>query len=370
MNRLLVILFVGFISLPLAANLAGIDGADAANENREMSPFPRWTGTWKSAVDYPAAFAGWFEDHFGFRAQLVKWNAGTRLFGLGSSSSRSVVVGRDGWFFYGDDGALDDYANDKPLTAPEVGLWRDALVRAHHWLRWQHIAYVFTIAPDKHVVYSEYMPASIRRVQSTSRTDQVLAALESTHVPRVDLRQPLFAAKARDRVYFKTDTHWNDRGAFAAYRAIIEAARAQLPAIPPPWDLADFKATDVQTTGRDLAGMLGLKRVLHEDDVRLVPVRPRQARAVDPLGAEPMSELGRLVTEIPGSTLPRAVVFRDSFVSRLVPFLSEHFSRVVYLWQNDFDSEVIANEHPDIVIEEIVGRHLYTFLASPELVPQ
>ena len=42
---------------------------------------------------------------------------------------------------------------------------------------------------------------------------------------------------------------------------------------------------------------------------------------------------GRLVPEITGSTLPRAVIFRDSFVSPLVPFLSEHFSRAVYLWQ-------------------------------------
>ena len=69
-------------------------------------------------------------------------------------------------------------------------------------------------------------------------------------------------------------------------------------------------------------------------------------------------------------SLPRAVIFRDSFASRLVPFLSEHFSRAVYLWQNDFDASVVAEEHPDVVIEEIVGRHLYEFIASPELVPR
>ena len=68
--------------------------------------------------------------------------------------------------------------------------------------------------------------------------------------------------------------------------------------------------------------------------------------------------MGRIVTEIPGSTLPRAVVFRDSFASRLAPFLSEHFSRVVYLWQNNFDVDVIRAERPDVVIQEIVGRHL------------
>ena len=77
-----------------------------------------------------------------------------------------------------------------------------------------------------------------------------------------------------------------------------------------------------------------------------------------------------MVTEIAGSSLPRAVVFRDSFASRLVPFLSEHFSRAVYLWQNDFDPEIVLRERPDVVIQEIAGRHLYVYTPSPELIPR
>ena len=83
-----------------------------------------------------------------------------------------------------------------------------------------------------------------------------------------------------------------------------------------------------------------------------------------------MAQEGRLVTEIAGSSLPRAMIFRDSFVSRIVPLLSEHFSRAVYLWQNDFDADDVLQEYPDVVIQEIVGRHLYTFIPSPELVPK
>jgi hypothetical protein len=79
--------------------------------------------------------------------------------------------------------------------------------------------------------------------------------------------------------------------------------------------------------------------------------------------------VGRLVTEIPGSSLPRAVIFRDSFTSALAPFLSEHFSRAVYLWRNDFDTSEVTAEHADVVIEEIVGRHLYEYIPSPELIP-
>src|SRR6185295_18217610 len=79
---------------------------------------------------------------------------------------------------------------------------------------------------------------------------------------------------------------------------------------------------------------------------------------VEPPGAYATAGEGRIVTEIPGSTLPRAVVFRDSFASRLAPYLSEHFSRVVYLWQNNFDVDAVRAERPAIVIQEIAGRHL------------
>jgi hypothetical protein len=119
----------------------------------------------------------------------------------------------------------------------------------------------------------------------------------------------------------------------------------------------------------DLAGMMGLTRVLRETNLTLAPRRPRRARVVEPAGAAPTDQLGRIVTELDDPSLPRAVIFRDSFVSPLVPFLSEHFRRAVYLWQNDFDASVVEKEAPDVVIQEIVGRHLYNFTPSPELVP-
>ena len=92
--------------------------------------------------------------------------------------------------------------------------------------------------------------------------------------------------------------------------------------------------------------MMGLTRVLRETDLALVPTRPRRARVVEPAGGHATDEEGRLVTEIDDPSLPRAVIFRDSFVSRLVPFLSEHFSRAVYLWQNDFDAAEVRAGTP------------------------
>ena len=112
------------------------------------------------------------------------------------------MKGRDGWLFYAEDSALDDYTNQKPLTLVEVEAWREAIVRARDWLRNAAVAYVFTIAPDKHVIYPENVTSALRQVGPTSRMDQVYAALDGTGVATVDLRPALLAAKRAERLYF------------------------------------------------------------------------------------------------------------------------------------------------------------------------
>ena len=97
--------------------------------------------------------------------------------------------------------------------------------------------------------------------------DQVLDAVAATGVA-VDLRPAVEAAKARERVYHLTDSHWNARGALVAYQQIIEAVRAQYPAVPPAWKRSDFEAVERQIGGLDLARMMGLNRVLHETGSR------------------------------------------------------------------------------------------------------
>jgi len=369
-NAVLVLAFVVIISLPLAANLAGHDGADPQAENRELAPMPTLQPSLRGIVDYAGGFSRWFEDHFAFRATLVRWYSESRYFWLGVSPSSAVIKGRDGWLFYADDGGAEDATNETLLDAGELADWRESLTRTRQWLQARRIAYVFAIAPDKADVYPEELPPTLTRVHAMSRADQVAAVCRDAAIPIADLRAPVTAAKARDRTYFLTDTHWNDRGAFVAYRQITDAVRSQDSRVPPAWNRDDFSPAARVVEGQDLARMIGLMRVLSEEDLTLVPKRSRRARVVEPPGAEPSAEEGRLVTEIPGASLPRAVIFRDSFASRLAPYLSEHFSRAVYLWQNDFDPDAIEQEHPDVVIQEIVSRHLYVFSPSPELVPK
>ena len=274
---------------------------------------------------------------------LVRWYGESRLFVLGVSPSAAVVKGRDGWFFYGDDKAIEDYANVEPMTAAGLANWRAAVVRARDWLRARGIAYVFTIAPDKHAIYGEEMPADARaRRRRVAGRSAVHGA--AGHRPRRG-RAAVAASRRRraSAIYQQTDTHWNDRGGAGRVSADHRGrARAGAGHAARPGRATISSRCDRIVEGLDLAGMMGLTRVLREIDLTLVPRRaaPRPRRSSRP-APQPTDEEGRLVTEIDDPSLPRAVIFRDSFVSRLVPFLSEHFSRAVYLWQNDFDAGVV-----------------------------
>ena len=55
---------------------------------------------------------------------------------------------------------------------------------------------------------------------------------------------------------------------------------------------------------------------------------------------------------------PRAVIFRDSFANALIPYLSENFSRVLYVWARDLVPRIVEREEPDVVIQQIAGRLL------------
>jgi hypothetical protein len=216
---------------------------------------------------------------------------------------------------------------------------------------------VFVVAPDKHWIYPELLPGGITGHPEQSRIDQLVDELRAhSTVPVVDVRDALRAAREDERLYHLTDTHWNDLGAFVAYEQVMRGLETQVAIHARERHELDLRR--IPRSGMDLARMLGLGRVMVEEDLQLEPKHGRLSRIVEPARASRGLMDPRVVSEGPPGAL-RAVVFRDSFGSAMIPFLAEHFSRAVYLWQNNFDPQVVLNERADVVIQEWVGRHLY-----------
>ena len=350
-SRLLVALFVMAMAAPGVATLAGA-GGDVQRDDSTEAPAPGLQG-----------LAARFDGHFAFRARLVRLQAWLRYALAGVSPLPTVWQGREHWWFYADDGAVEETLNQSPLTAAELDEWCATLQHTADWLGAQGIAYVFAIAPGKQVVYPEFLPAGVFPRTGATRVDQVVEALRTrTSVPVLDLRDPLLAAKAGGAMVFhRTDTHWNDVGAAIAYRAILRAL-PPVPGLAPPAAADAFTLAPTPQPVGDLANMLGLDATIGETELRLVPRVARRARIVEPPTRERGFGVPRMVTVVDDPALPRAVFYRDSFGSALIPFLAEHFQRMVALWEYDVVPAAIREERPQVVIQEWVGRRLYTRL--------
>lgn len=355
--RLLAAAFVAAIVVPGLATLAGLDREVQRDEAAAAPP---------SGLQ---SYAAWFDGHFAFRAALVRAQAWLRYTGAGVSPLPTVWEGRDGWWYYADDGAVEETLNQTLLSAAELDEWCATLQHTADWLGAQGIAYVFAIAPGKQALYPEFLPPGVHPRGGPTRVDQVIEALRTrTSVPVLDLRAPLAAAKASGpAIFHRTDTHWNDVGAAVGYRAMLQAL-PPVHGLAPPAGPEAFTLTPTPQPGGDLADMLGLTATIRETELRLVPVAARRARIVEPPTRERGFGVPRMVTVVDDASLPRAVFYRDSFGSALIPFLAEHFQRMVALWEYDVVPATIREERPQVVIQEWVGRRLYTRLPYDAIV--
>ncbi len=360
-NRWVVGLFVSAVSLPLVLTLVLLRTLPPDDPKRDLAPFPEAITSMKALERWPTRFRRWFQDHYVLRRELIRAHGALMLRGVGVSPSTTVLLGREGWWYYTDDGAMDDIVSAEPMSAAAIERWAVTLDDNRAWLAARGIPYVFVLAPDKHAVYPEFLPSSVRPL-GPWRGDQFVREMRArTHVDVLHLKDGLVALKARERVYHRTDTHWNARGAFFAYVSIMEWLARVRPGVEVP-RRDQFEFVAVEGRGHDLPRMLGIEALASEEILEVAPHEPRRARVVEPAGASIDAELGRLVTEHPDTTLPRMVIVRDSFMTPVMPFLAERCSRCVFLWEKDLDPRVIANERPDVVIHQMVGRRLQTYL--------
>lgn len=313
----------------------------------------------------PTQFRAYFDEHFAFRPELVRAYGLLNVRVLRTSSSDEVVLGKQGWLFFSGDNGIRDYRSVKPFSNQELETWAATLERRRQWLAARGCRYVFTVVPNSQTIYSEYLPETINRVRQESRLDQLLTHLRAhTQVTAVDLRPALFTAKrsSEHELYHRTDTHWNPLGAFYGYQELARSFKSDFPTLR-PLSRADFEVVTRVSPGGDLARMLGLQPDLQEKAVEVVWKKPRRAQVVGTVkqaASRDMRYERLLRTACPGAPISRVVMFRDSQAGALIPYLGEHFGQATYVWtDNDqFDCSLVEQEHPQLVIEEIVERKL------------
>jgi alginate O-acetyltransferase complex protein AlgJ len=357
--------FLLLISIPLLDMAFKVSRPVFFRENRKPAPLPRFE------LQRPLAFfkqyEAYFNDHFGMRTQLLRAHSRLVFRVLRTSPSPKVIVGRQGWLYLAYEGDFDNevdyYRNVRPFTPGELEAFKNILEERRDWLARRGIRYLFMVAPNKSTIYPEFMPAAINKVHPRSRLDQLVEYLSRHSSLRLlDLRPALLREKRTRRIYYKTDSHWNDLGGYFAYREMITRLGEHFPQLK-PLPLDGFTVGQASAPGGDLAVMLSMQRDrFREMRVIVTPKVPFRSRPAAPTaGFRPKVRWVRLqASQSPGGQVPVAVMVRDSFAQQLHPYLSEHFQRIVYIWDwgMHFFTPVIEKEKPWIVIDEMAERSL------------
>lgn len=345
-SRGFAILWVVTLWLVFAGTWFGWGQVTSSEENRELAP--------KSLS--PTGFAAFLSDHFGFRGWLIAANAWAKRHLLHSASSSDVILGSNGYLFYGGDRSLENYMGLTPMTDCELGFWVETMERRVKWLRERNIASILILTPDKQTVYPDLMPRSIPHPDRETRASRLLAALQSkSTLPLVDARSVLRRQRSAQQrpLFSRIDSHWNGWGAYYAYQALLQQLQASEPALAARMGspLPESRISERQVTDAgDLTRLLGLGPLDKENNTehRVIGGPPVSGGLNDPL----------IVSGTGDKSQPRAVLFRDSFGVGLMPLLGTHFERLSAVKKWEFDPALIAQEKPDLVIFEIVERRL------------
>jgi hypothetical protein len=335
-NLVLVTALVLTIVLPLAGTATGAESRLANLENRELAAMPELK--MDTITSLPWKFESYFNDHFGFRGALVKWNSTVRVEYLKTSTSPEVVLGENRWLFH--QRGVKDYRGLTSFTESQLQEIVQITEARSDWLAARGIYFLAVVVPNKETIYPEYLPKTATRVQQKTKLDQYLEYFRSNSDIRVlDLRTALLVAKTQYPVYYRTDTHWNNYGAFVGYCEILTELSSRFPGLQPP-STSDYDITlENASYSGDLARMLALPEMFKESGTPRVVFKTGGA-----------SELVKV---------KKIFVFKDSFFDALEPYFSTHFGEVVTapVW-GGFDGELLEGEQPDVVVQICVERSI------------
>ena len=265
-----------------------------------------------------------------------------------------LIANQDGWLAYTGEKSLDDFQNADQFTSGELENIRARLNNLCSKLTESGIKLIIVVPPNKNTIYPEYMPFEITQMNKESRLDQVMTIWSDTdNCKMVDLRNILFEAKKNNKVYYSTDTHWNQFGAFLAYQELAKIMKIDFPAIKVR-SLSDFQL-GLSIFSGDLRGGNFGHFDLSEETVNLqFKFKPNYSSRyfTSPEG------VNMIITHSSENTLPKAIFYRDSFFTAVYPYISEDFSEAYYFWSQNIDFEWVNLKKPDYLILEVAERYL------------
>ena len=284
-----------------------------------------------------------FTERLCARNKLIAFNSELTSLLTGGTymESTQVLLGKNNWLFYKtelDGHPLWDYMGINHFTDDELAAIAANLVSMRDGFNALGVDFYVTALPNKEIIYEEYMPDTVARVDTVSRAEQLANYIwDNTDLVYVYPKQALLDAKAEGQIYYQTDTHWNQKGAFVGMQQLMHEAYGV--------EAKDLDSVSFDITSHDLAGDLAVIGGV-ADKYNIDTTYVFDADTADK--AQYRDEV--------------ALVVGDSFSGFLSTIAKGYYKEVHWIYTKDFTMSMLDEYDADVVIWESVERYMETFL--------
>jgi alginate O-acetyltransferase complex protein AlgJ len=348
--------FMLLITFPAIGMLLKGVQKDTYIENRPAAELPSIPLSYKEVKLFPAKAEAFINDHFWLRDKFVNLSKTLVLDGLKTSTNKNVILGKEGWLFYTAEKSIEAYRGTMPFSQDELKEWELFFAEASKRASQLSIDFIVMIPPSSSFIYgNKYFPDWMTPFSTYSRYEAISEVLKKLKIKNIDIRPTFLEKRYKEDLYYKTDTHWNDIGAFYAYKLLSNEIATTLSI--KPLGVQDLNKTIIRDRAGDLSFMLSPNNSYKEDAWQLKRKTSADSQSVTIHGIQHAPGSISKIT-CPSCGHLKLFALRDSFFTAMIPFFVEHFQESTLCWQRDINWELVRNSKPDLFLFELIDRNL------------
>lgn len=335
------------------------------SENRMVTAFPKLPEKFSTSKikHFFTQLSQFYNDNFPNREKIIlTLTALIPSIKTENLSIDTVITGKEDWLFLGNNynNTIDkltgklyyhDSDNKKYDVTKRYAFYKNIAgkVLAHS----KEI--FFLIAPDKSAVYPEFLPETI--IPAPKPFHELLTQkMRQENLNICYPRQNLLQHKEKALLYYVTDSHWNNYGAFIAFMHLISRIEPNFPNVIKE---EDFRFEPLKSTPGDL---INLGNFLFKDkdykDTFQVLYKNMPIEAPETKQTE-NKQNGLIQTVNPEALIDKTVwIIGDSFSAALRLYFSFFFENVYFIHKDTFNAspDCFTDIQADFTVYECVER--------------
>ncbi|QUM86295.1 hypothetical protein [Moritella sp. 28] len=320
---------------------------------------------------FPIPIFGIYAQHKIFSYSIFNYNYSLYRLGI-SSDKNKALVGSDGWLFLGNNyvSVMTKSKTNYKIPDDEVNSNEQFIKKLKDISEEANSKFKFIALPNKHSIYGEHLGLN-------SNVGEYSYYSHNANPVRSNMVSYLRGMKTKtsNDLYFKTDTHWNDLGAFYGYQYLMKYTfNDNFNRIP-----SSLKFHEIKYKSGDLARLLNVEDLIPGKNITvLAPTTDKVIRTnlitnvVSNVGIQ--GDINNFAIKQPINIVNNNALnnisilwLHDSFGRAMSPYMHSTFRNVTHQHYTDaFENmsnlkKLIQNVKPDIILLSVVERNSLSF---------